>query len=162
MGNFVYPVFTSLSGNKSDRYVHRSFELKSQPMEGCKVLNSFRMESDHRMSVDDKERVRGLLYDLGIPPEDHERQIFIQGNGDNKQYVRVILPKGSKLSGKPPIQLTLDDSQPDYTVFSFFMNTVPGDKSAAFFDYESETKDCSKKAVFYAQPGLQHYSVKND
>ena len=131
-------------------------------MEGCKVLNSFRMESDHRMSVDDKEKIRGLLYDLGIPPNEHERQIFIQGNGDNKQYVRVLLPKGSKLSGKPPIQLTIDDSQQDYTVFSFFMNTVPGDKSAAFFDYESETKDCSKKSVFYAQPGLQNYSVKND
>ena len=42
------------------------------------------------------------------------------------------------------------------------MNTVPGDKSAAFFDYESDVKDCSKKPVFYAQPGLQNYTVKND
>lgn len=32
-GNFVYPVFTSISGNKSDRYVRRTFEIKSQPTE---------------------------------------------------------------------------------------------------------------------------------
>lgn len=114
------------------------------------------------MSVDDKERVRGLLYDLGIPPEDHERQIFIQGNGDNKQYVRVLLPKGSKLVGKPPIQIEIDDKMPDYDVFSFYMNTVPGDKSAAFFDYESEIRDCSKNPVFHVQPGLQNYSIKTD
>ncbi|MFZ3232181.1 MAG: DUF4012 domain-containing protein [Patescibacteria group bacterium] len=161
-GNFTYPVFTSISGNKSDRYVHRSFELKAQPMDGCKVLNGFRLESDHRMTVDDKEKIRGLLYDLGIPPSEHERQIFIQGNGDNKQYVRVLVPKGSKLSGKPPIVIETDDSNADYTVFAFYMNTVPSEKSAAFFDYESEVKDCSKKPVFYAQPGLQNYTVKND
>ncbi|MDQ1343728.1 MAG: hypothetical protein QG650_448, partial [Patescibacteria group bacterium] len=161
-GNFVYPIFTSISGNKSDRYVRRSFEIKGQPMEGCKVLNGFRMESDHAMTVDDKEKIRGLLYDLGVPPEEHEKQIFIQGNGDNRQYVRVLVPKGSKISGQPPIQIEIDDSMPDYTVFAFFITTVPGQKSGAFFDYESETKDCSKKPAFYVQPGLQNYQVKND
>lgn len=41
---------------------------------------------------------------------------------------------------------------PEYTVFAFYLTTVPGQKSAAFFDYESEVKNCSKKPVFYAQP----------
>ena len=41
---------------------------------------------------------------------------------------------------------------PDYTVFAFYLTTVPGQKSAAFFDYESDVKNCSKKPVFYAQP----------
>ena len=27
--NFIYPVFTSLSGNKSDRYVKRTFDLST-------------------------------------------------------------------------------------------------------------------------------------
>lgn len=161
-GNFAYPVFTSISGNKSDRYVHRTFEVKTQAVEGCKVLNEFRLESDHAMSVDDKEKIRGLLYDLGVPPDQHEKQIFIQGNGDNRQYVRVLVPKGSKLSGKPPIEVDVDDSMPDYTVFAFYITTVPGQKSAAFFDYESEPKDCSKKSTFYAQPGLQNYTVKSE
>ena len=57
-GNFAYPVFTSISGNKSDRYVRREFEIKSALMDGCKVLNGFRMESEHKMTVDDKERIR--------------------------------------------------------------------------------------------------------
>lgn len=159
-GNFAYPVFTSISGNKSDRYVRREFEIKSEPMDACKALNGFRMESDHRMSVDDKERVRGLLYDLGVPLEEHEKQIFIQGNGDNRQYVRVLVPKGSKLSGTPPIQITVDDSMPEYTVFAFYLTTSPGQKSAAFFDYESDIANCEKKPVFHAQPGLVNYDVK--
>lgn len=152
MGNFAYPVFTSISGNKSDRYAYRNFEMKSEPMEGCRVLNRFKMETEHRMTTDEKERVRGLLYDLGIPPEEHERQIFIQGNGDNRQFVRVYVPKGSKLSGKPPIQITVDDASSEYTVFAFYTSTRPGEKTAAFFDYVSEPANCSKKPDFYAQP----------
>lgn len=161
-GNFVYPVFTSLSGNKSDRYVFRTFDLKSEPMDGCRVLNGFRMESDHRMTFDDKEKVRKLLYDFGVPPEAHEKQIFIQGNGENKQYVRVLAPKGSKLSGRPPIQIEVDDSMPDYTVFAFTLTTPVGQKAAAFFDYESSPKDCSKKLEFFRQSGLQNYLVRNE
>ncbi len=30
-GNFIYPVFTSLSGNKSDRYMNRVFTFESRP-----------------------------------------------------------------------------------------------------------------------------------
>lgn len=169
-GNFVYPVFTSISGNKSDRYVHRTFRLSSKPFgsgstdgTGCSVLNRFLIESDHRMTTDDKEGIRKLLFELGVPPEKHEQQIAIQGNGENRQYVRVLVPKGSKLFGTPPMQTEVDDSRPEYTTVSFYATTDVGKTSAAFFDYETPLSDCSDtKPAFVKQPGLANYQIQTE
>jgi hypothetical protein len=163
-GNFVSPIFTSISGNKSDRYVQRKFKIESKPIEtsngSCRVLNHFSIESDHAMTVDDKEKIRRLLYEFKVPIEAHEKQIFIQGNGTNKQYVRVLVPKGSKLVGTAPIQMQTDDSSPEYTVFSFYLTTEVAQVSGAFFDYESSPKECVPTPKFYRQPGLSNYSVE--
>lgn len=166
-GNFVYPLFTSLSGNKSDRYVRRKFEIsgviqENLPKEStgtCFVRNHFTLESDHTMSMDDKEKIRKLLYEFSVPAELHEKQIFIQGNGTNRQYVRILVPKGSKLVGSPPIQIETDDSNEGYTVFSWYLSTEVGQTSGAFFDYESPLQECSPKPLFFRQPGLANYSV---
>ena len=76
--NFVYPVFTSLSGNKSDRYVHREFEIGGKTATGCSVENTFAMKSRHDFSVDEREKIRKLLYQYSIDPALHEHELFVQ------------------------------------------------------------------------------------
>ncbi len=91
--NFVYPVFTSLSGNKSDRYIDRVFRLNTTSASGCTVTNHFEMQSTHTFSVSEREKIRKMLYEYSIDPSTHEHELFVQGNGDNVQYLRVIVPK---------------------------------------------------------------------
>lgn len=76
--NFVYPVLTSISGNKSDRYVSRKFSLATSVKENCTVSNTFSVESKHDFRVEEREKIRRLLYSYGIDPKNHEHELFVQ------------------------------------------------------------------------------------
>ncbi len=124
--NFVYPVFTSLSGNKSDRYMNRAFTLTSLGGSGCTFTNRFEMESTHTFTVSEREKMRKMLYDYGIDPKTHEHELFVQGNGDNVQFMRIILPKGSRitrtLSGSVS-PIALDTAASEYDAATFTVTT---------------------------------------
>ncbi len=34
-----------------------------------------------------------MLYEYQIDPKEHEHELFVQGNGDNVQYLRLLVPK---------------------------------------------------------------------
>lgn len=97
-GNFIYPIFTSLSANKSDRYMERILTVKTESLSGCSVHNIVRLNSDHAITIDEQIKTRKLLHDFGIDdPAEQERLSFIEGNGVNKQYIRFLVPKDSLL-----------------------------------------------------------------
>lgn len=91
--NFVYPVFTSLSGNKSDRYMHRTFNLTAKTINNCTALNTFNLKSSHSFDTATREKIRRMLFDYGIPTTTHEHELYVQGNGENVEFIRVLLPK---------------------------------------------------------------------
>ncbi len=65
-GNFIYPIFTSLSANKSDRYMNRALSVKTTSLSGCTVRNIVRLSSDHSITIDEKLKTEKLLYDFNI------------------------------------------------------------------------------------------------
>lgn len=111
-GNFIYPIFTSLSANKSDRYMKRDFRVTSRMVADTSavslaasgavasatsgtnsavppvtpvasgpssaILNSFVLETTHTMTIDDREKIRALLYEFEVPKEKHEQLIFVE------------------------------------------------------------------------------------
>lgn len=159
--NWIYPLFTSLSGNKSDRYMKRTFELKSEAYSGCTTLNHVRLTSDHAITVDEQLKTRKILYDFNIlDPQAQERLMFIQGSGPNRQYIRFILPPGSKLVASSNQTATQEPSTPDYSNISLLVETFPMQSTTVGFDYTSTPANCQPKLEFHKQPGLVNYEVK--
>ena len=78
-GNFIYPIFTSLSANKSDRYMNRVLTIKTNSLSGCLVHNTVRLNSDHTITVDEKLKTEKLLHDFEITdPAEMERLSTIE------------------------------------------------------------------------------------
>ena len=45
------------------------------------------------MTASDVENIRNLLYRYAIPTKSHEQEIAVQGNGENRHYMRWLIPK---------------------------------------------------------------------
>jgi len=76
--NFVYPLFTSISGNKSDRYMNRVFELSQLSQSGCTVTNRFALTSTHQFEASERENIRTMLYRYGVDLTEHEHELYVQ------------------------------------------------------------------------------------
>lgn len=80
-GNWIYPVFTSLSGNKSDRYMTREYSGTSRVLSGCMVENTVTLRSRHMFSEKDVTEIANYLDMIGVTdPKDREKLLFIEGN----------------------------------------------------------------------------------
>ncbi len=123
------------------------------------MLNTFSLKTSHNFDIGTREMIRRMLYSYNIDPKTHEHELFVQGNGENVEYVRLLVPKGSKLKSHANVSVTTDDSQPDYTSIDFTTNTKVLENSEIKFDYESTPANCAMKPVFLKQPGLQNYNV---
>lgn len=55
--NWFFPVFTSLSGNKSDRYIHRSVTFDTAYGQECQALNRVTMTLEHTLSPQKSQEI---------------------------------------------------------------------------------------------------------
>lgn len=74
--NWIYPVFTSVSGNKSDRYIARSIEVETKRIEQCLYENTINLSFEHQYNESDRENLEILMTTFGIT--DREKMRFIQ------------------------------------------------------------------------------------
>lgn len=162
--NFVYPVFTSLSWNKSDRYVHRTFDLSRLSQSGCTVTNRFALTSEHLFSAGERENIRSMLYRYGVDVKEHEHELYVQWNGDNVQFIRLLVPKNSSFVGiskELEGQFKWNTEHAEYDEISFNITTGVGKTSQMFVDYASTPNSCRPELQFIEQPGLQRFQVRN-
>ena len=158
-GNWVMPVFTSLSGNKSDRYMHRIFTLASTPQaDRCRITDTFTLDSTHTFSLSDAIGIKKLLYDFSVLPEKVDDLVRIEGNGPNIQYVRVLTPAGSILTDPMGHNITTVSGS-GYTAFAFNVETNPLQTSTFSFAYATTPEDCSRDGHIYRQPGLANVEI---
>lgn len=161
--NWVYPVFTSLSGNKSDRNISRYFNASSKDLWNCNIENSFKIISINTFSEQQEKNVLELFEKFEIKRKDREKLLQIQWKAENKQFVRVAVPKGSKLLDWYKDWVTVNEWNPNFTVFSFYINTPVNLSSMRELKYTSVIKDCSKKIIaFYKQPWLINYEIRTE
>lgn len=157
-GNFLYPIFTSLSANKSDRYMERTLSVKTISLSGCNVHNVIKLNSDHAITTTEKLKTEKLLHDFGIDdPAEQERLSFIEGNGVNKQYVRFLVPKDSVLD--PGVDFKTEPGAGNYTIFSTFHRTEPMKSSVLEFGYTTKVPNCKPELEPYLQPGMRGMEV---
>lgn len=157
--NWFYPVFTSISWNKSDRYITREFNLKTTVNADCSVLNTFTLNSTHNFWEKEITEIRTVLDDLKITNwEERDRLMTIEWWAENRQFVRVLVPKLTELKTKIP-NVNLDTSNPKYDFIKFYLNTPVWESSSINFEYITHPKDCTTKTNFYRQSGLTNYKV---
>ncbi|HBB26971.1 TPA: hypothetical protein DCZ36_00555, partial [Candidatus Gracilibacteria bacterium] len=157
-GNLIYPIFTSLSANKSDRYMKRALIVKTESLSGCIVHNTVRLNSDHAITIDEQIKTRKLLHDFGIDdPAEQERLSFIEGNGVNKQYIRFLVPRDSLLDSG--LDMKTEARTGNYTIFSTFHRTEPMKSSVLEFGYTTKVPNCVPTVESYLQPGIRGMEV---
>ncbi|MDD4151514.1 MAG: DUF4012 domain-containing protein [Candidatus Gracilibacteria bacterium] len=151
--DFVYPVFTSIGGNKSDRYMKRVFSKKTS-ISNCKITNDLTINQTHLFSSSDEISHISFFDEFGIT--DYNDLLNIQGKGVNKQFVRLVLPKDSKIDEKGINVI----EEKDKKIVYFYTNTKPGETTSFNLKYEIENKNClDYDFAFYKQAGLRNYDL---
>lgn len=157
--NWIYPVFTSISWNKSDRYVYRDFNVNSVITTWCQVSNDFSLISRHSFNETTRDSIKQVFNELKITDEaERQRLMGIQWAWENRQFVRILTPKWSTLNKTYWNSISVDDSNPNYTFFKFYLNTEVAQTNEIRFNYYTTPKNCQTKSIFYKQPGLNNYT----
>ncbi|MCD5380361.1 DUF4012 domain-containing protein [Candidatus Gracilibacteria bacterium] len=155
--DFSYPVFTSISGNKSDRYIKHSYNKIVTKGPECSYYTTLELNNKHTFGNNDLQYISELTSNLDIDTELKEKLLFIQGNGDNKQYVRVIIPKEAVISTK---NVDIIDYSDRGQSVNFYMNTPVGETSSFKLEYSIANKECKTYSYkFYKQPGIEQYDI---
>lgn len=160
--NWVYPVFTSVSGNKSDRYIERTFRGTTNKILWCKYENIVTLSHEHTFGEEDKKQIESYM-DMTLTTDEsiRKKELFIQGDGKNKSFVRLFVPPDAELS------LTGSDigieRQRDVTIFSFSLETPPGGRSSKTLRYLTNIPNCENYTgdiTWIQQPWLRKVFIK--
>ncbi|MBW7954759.1 DUF4012 domain-containing protein [Candidatus Gracilibacteria bacterium] len=157
--DFNYPVFTSISGNKSDRYMKRDFVKDVNIGNDCSINTTFTINQRHNFTLNDEVLVKTLLYENNLTNKvDVSNILDIQGRGLNKQFVRVLIPKDAIIqdSGKYFVE-----NKPNYKEVSFYLETFPSLNSSFSFNYSILNNSCKNyNYLLQKQPGISNYGLE--
>lgn len=159
--DFTYPVFTSISWNKSDRYIQRTFLYEVQASKNhqktCDYTVRFAIELEHTFSKNEEDTLRKVLYNIGFSLESFiEYMIAIQGKGKHSSYVRVLIPHDAHVLSWEVVSRKYEA----YQEVSFYMELEPGEKKIHEFFYRIPGVACNKyEYFFYKQPWILRYDL---
>ena len=137
--DFLAPVTTNIGGNKSDQYIHTDIEHKSEISQTGLIMDYLTITKNHTWEKDDFAGWQKLIDRYGTGETGVETLRFIQGEGRNLDYMRVYVPKGSKLLKSEGVNKNDIDITDDlgYTVFGFtFGPTKSGESSTIQLQYQ--------------------------
>lgn len=156
--DFNYPVFTSISGNKSDRYISRNFEKIYSIQENCDISTSLKITQKHGFNINEEVYIKTLLYDMdALGQVDINTLLDIQWKWLNKQYIRVLIPKNAQVIQNKNITIT---DFPEYKEVSFYLDTNTFFESNSRFEYTIPNPECKNYTYnFIKQPGIKNYHI---
>lgn len=76
--NWIYPVYTSLSGNKSDRYIHRKIQMTSSYNDNCNATNNVTLTLTHTLDDNEAKVIQNLQQSLGLTGSVRDEKVRIQ------------------------------------------------------------------------------------
>ncbi len=160
--NWIYPIFTSVSGNKSDRYIERTYRSTVTKILGCKYENLITITNTHTFGKAETEEITSYLDEVWVvTPEERAKYMFIEWNAKNKAFVRLYTPLSSELAYTgTDIKSEINEHA---TVFSFMLETPPGGSASKTVRYTTNVPNCytyEGDVDWYMQPGLRRVDVK--
>ncbi|MCH2188834.1 hypothetical protein MK079_03330, partial [Candidatus Gracilibacteria bacterium] len=151
--DFSYPVFTSLSGNKSDRYIDTHYSKEVSYGENCSIETKFNITRKHLFNKKNEAEILDIFnrYDI----QNRSELLQIQGKGQNHQYIRLLLPKNAQITPQDGMILT------QHTYFqelSWYTRTEVSETTTDTIEYTLLNPLCEKYSyVHYKQPGIREY-----
>lgn len=158
--DFNYPYFTSISWNKSDRYINKSYIKNVEKIKDtCDYKTEFKIIQNHNFDISQEIYVKDLLYTYNIIDEtDIEKLLEIQGKWDNYQFVRIIIPKNAEVSPKEGIIVTEFEN---YKEVNFYQKTNNIVSSKTSFEYILKNPNCLKyNYKLFKQPWITTYDFQ--
>ncbi len=77
--NWIYPLWTSVSGNKSDRYITRTYQAKTRRVDECRYENTITLETKHGFAKSNSDELFSYFKTFGIvDPLERTKLDFIQ------------------------------------------------------------------------------------
>ncbi|MDD3646859.1 MAG: DUF4012 domain-containing protein, partial [Candidatus Gracilibacteria bacterium] len=153
--DFAYPVFTSVGGNKTDRYIERTYEKYITQNNDCSIDTNLKISLHHNYTNTDKQRIIDLMNKHNIEATD--KLLNIQGNGTNKQFIRVLLPKDAEIQGFNGATIKQFNST---SYIDFYMYTNPGETKTYDIKYTIKNSECRKYDFkFHKQSGINRYNI---
>lgn len=153
--DFNYPVFTSVSGNKSDRYIRREFQkvVKIQP--DCSITTSLKVVQKHAFSKVKENILTTYIKRFEIPNPKYA--LSIQWKSTSNEYVRVLIPKNAVVEPTPWVSVKDEEW---YKEVSFYIKTEPKEVKNVQFTYSLKNDSCNKYTyALYKQPWVEKYSL---
>ncbi len=160
--NWAYPVFTSVGGNKSDRYIERTYRWETKKIFGCKYENIITLTQKHTFWSKDKEEIESYLDEALVSDrETRTKELQIQWNAPNKSFVRLYVPLSSELSFSGS-DVTLERNE-NATVFSFTLETPVASGTSKTLRYTTNIPHCQDydgNIAWSLQPWLRKVLIK--
>ncbi len=163
-GNIIYPktldfsspVFTSISGNKSDRYIKRSFEKEVKINADCSIFTKMKIIQKHSFTKGNEDFLYYTMNKFGIENQDY--LLWIQGKWANFQYIRVIIPNDALVEKSKNIVVEKDEQKQS---INFYLKTDVGQESSFDINYSIPNPSCKKyDFTFLKQAGIKEYNIK--
>jgi hypothetical protein len=157
--DFNYPVFASISWNKSDRYIKRTFEKKVNLNKDCSVNTSFKITSKHTFDISKELDIKNFLYDVwALWKVDINAVLETQWKWLNRQFVRLYIPKDAIIDNSKNYKVNVLDDRKEIT---FFLDTPLLFDSDFKISYTLPNIDCKKYDYeLVKQPWLRWYNLE--
>ncbi len=153
--DFSYPVFTSISWNKSDRYIKREFEKTLKINRDCSIDTNLNIRLKHTFSKKDEENINYFFNKYNILDKN---LLNIQWKWDNYQYIRLLLPKDVIVRKNNNIKVKYHETK---TSVEFYIRTKKGEvKDFNVFYHLDNPKCMDYDFKFYKQPWIRDYNLK--
>lgn len=151
--DFAYPVFTSISWNKSNRYLERKYEKFLTQHSDCSIDTSLKISLTHNMTINDENMINDIIKKYEIPNYDHN--MFIQWRWDNWEFVKVLLPKEAIIRESDMYKIYSTNSLKYVT---FYLKTPRFNTNFVIINYTLPNYDCADyKFKFYKQSWIRAY-----
>lgn len=152
--DFSYPVYTSISGNKSDRYMRRSYKKTITHLKNCNIKTNLQISSRHWFWKNEENTINELFKTYNIS----DKKLFdIQWAWDNNQFVRLILPKNSLIEEKENVVIR---EYKEIKVAEFYLKTKRKQTINFDINYTIINESCEPYSyAFYKQAWIRKYNL---
>lgn len=162
--DYLAVVSTSIGGNKSDAFIRSKLSHTTEVNRAGEVIDHLTIEKAHVWKESDFAQWKAFIQKFGNGKHHEKTLRFIQGEGENMDYMRVYVPKGSSLVSIDGLDISKIDASTDlgYTVFGFpFGPVAAGSQKTVRLSYKlPETLAINSGAMYrfiaQKQAGLEN------
>ncbi|MBU1017428.1 DUF4012 domain-containing protein [Patescibacteria group bacterium] len=129
--DYLSIITTAIGGNKSDTFIKTNLTHHTEIGSMGEITDYLTIQKTHTWKPEDFVYWDKLISRYGTG-ELHEKTLrFIHGEGDNVDYMRVYVPKGSRLISLEGVDIEDMESYEDlgHTVFAFTFGPLPAGES---------------------------------